>query len=366
MPETASNEKKTARIRNVIIRSVLLVGFAVIALSVLLNLVSPAIANKQIAVEYGTRILSDVGLSFVVSEESEISVIPLGVRALQSLRHEYGESAVNVTLSGVVLSGEQLSSTEERICLTTLWIAEPLPVSEEPSVLGEYAASLADTLNQIPIERTLSYEFDDFCAERGTAQMRSSGDEDVLIGVLPFSQGLSPYYYPFDTRTLGWEVWVDAEIENQDGTSETITIAPNMRSQYNLPEWQLTLFAEQETPENRTHPVASQHLTMQRPFASRLLTTTLLASLFVIILLLGFTRQMDAFVQASVAVLLTLLGIQDLLVPTAISEATIVDQTILAFYVLFALAILGRLTIKPLWDLTPVGKSDEPDDGAGA
>ena len=52
MPETASNEKKTARIRNVIIRSVLLVGFAVIALSVLLNLVSPAIANKQIAVEY--------------------------------------------------------------------------------------------------------------------------------------------------------------------------------------------------------------------------------------------------------------------------------------------------------------------------
>jgi hypothetical protein len=271
---------------------------------------------------------------------------------------------VNVTLSGVVLSGEQLSSTEERICLTTLWIAEPLPVSEETLELGEHAATLTETLDLIPVERTLSYEFNDFCAERGTVQMRNAGNEDVLIGVLPFSEGLSPYYYPFDTRALGWEVWVDAEIQNQDGTSQTITIAPNMRSQYNLPDWQLALYAEQETPENRTHPVASQHLTMQRPFSSRLLTTTLLASLFVIILLLGFTRQMDAFIQASVAVLLTLLGIQDLLVPTAISETTIVDQTILAFYVLFALAVLVRLTIKPIWDHTPVGKSDEPDDDA--
>lgn len=362
MSGTENKQKRTIRTRNLIIRGGLVLGFAAIVVSVIANLVIPAMTNTNITVEHGEQALSNVGLSFLVSEESEI---PLELKALQSLRQEYGESAVRLTLGGVILSGEGLTSVEERICLTTLWIAEPLLIPEDLPALGEKSAYLADRLNQIPIERKLSYEFDEFCAERGTLKTLVSGNEEVLLGVLPFTRGRSPYYYPFDTRALDLEMWVEAEIEVQDDANKEIVIAPNTNSQYHLPDWQLSLFTEQGTPESRTHPVTSQKLALQRPFASRLLTTTLLASLFIIIILLGFTRQIDAFIQASVAVLLTLLGIQDLLVPLAIAETTIVDQTILAFYILFALAVLARLTIKPIWDHTHLTGLDEPDDDAG-
>ena len=361
MSGIASKQKRAIRTRNLIIRGVLSVVFAAITVSVIANLVIPAMTSTSITVEHWERVLSDVGLSFVASEVSEV---PLDLKALQSVRQEYGESAVSLTLRGVILSGEPLTSTEEQICLTTLWIAEPLLIPEDSPVLGENAADLSDRLNQIPVERKLSYEFDDFCAERGTLETLTPGVEGVLLGVLPFTRGLPPYNYPFDTRALDLAIWVEAEVEDQDGTSKEIVIAPNTRSQYNLPGWQLSLFTEQGTPEDRTHPVTSQRLALQRPFASRLLTTTLLASLFIIIILLGFTRQIDAFIQASVAVLLTLLGIQDLLVPAAITETTIVDQTILGFYILFALAVLARLTIKPIWDHTSVSRLDDPDNDA--
>jgi hypothetical protein len=258
-----------------------------------------------------------------------------------------------------------LASTEERICLTKLWIVEPLLIPEDSPALGEQAADLASILNQIPVERKLDYEFDDFCAERGKLETTTFGGEGAPVGLLPFTRGLPPYNYPFDTRALDLQLWVEAEIEHQDGTRAEMVIAPNTQAQYNLPNWQLNLLIEQVTPENRTHPVTSHVLTLQRPFASRLLTTTLLASLFIIIILLGFTRQIDAFIQASVAVLLTLLGIQDLLVPATIAETTIVDDTILGFYILFALAVLARLTIKPIWDHTPVGDLGESDNDAG-
>ena len=48
-----------------------------------------------------------------------------------------------------------------------------------------------------------------------------------------------------------------------------------------------------------------------------------------------------------------------------ITETTIVDQAILGFYILFALAILARLTIKPIWDRTRVPRLEEPDADAG-
>ena len=362
MSGTANKQKRAIRTRNLVIRGVLAVGFTAIAVFVIANLVIPAMTITKITVEHGEQALSDVGLSLVVSEESQI---PLQLKALQSLRQEYGESAVSLALRGVILSGERLTSTEERICLKTLWIAEPLLVPEDSPVLGEKAADLADILNQIPVERKLSYEFDNFCAERGTLETQTSGDEVVVLGVLPFTRGLPSYNYPFDTRALDLEIWVEAEIEVQEGANREIVIAPNTHSQYNLPGWQLSLFTEQVVPENRTHPVTSQQLALQRPFASRLLSTTLLAALFIIIILLGFTRQIDAFIQASVAVLLTLLGIQDLLVPAAIPETTIVDQTILGLYILFALAVLVRLMIKPIWDHAPVAALDKSDNDAG-
>ncbi len=198
-----------------------------------------------------------------------------------------------------------------------------------------------------------------FVLRQAKREIWSPEEADTSMGLLPFFTGLSPYYYPFDTRSLDLEFWVETEVTFEDGTQETRIIAPNVHTQYNLTDWQLHLYQEQITPENRAHPVTRSQLNLQRAFASRLLTTTLLLSLFIIIILLGFTNQIDAFIQASVAVLLTLLGIQDLLTPTAITETNMINQIILGLYILFALAILSRLTLKPIWDHTRVSSMDE-------
>jgi hypothetical protein len=170
-----------------------------------------------------------------------------------------------------------------------------------------------------------------------------------LVGVLPFDTSLSPYFYPFNTRSPDLQIWVETEITYNDDSRKEFITAPNVNAQYNLPDWQLSLSKEQTTQEDGSHPVTRLQLFLQRTFASRLLTTTLLLSLFIIIILLSFTKQIDASIQASMAVLLTLLGIQDLLVPADKTQTTIVDQVILILYILFALVVLSHLTVRPIW-----------------
>jgi len=315
----------------------------------------PAMTNQYIIVENGNQTLTHVGLVFLISEEFEM---PLDLELVQSARQEYRESAVKLILSGVSLSGEKLEETEEQICLTKLWVIEPLSLPENAIAIEE-RANLKSILNQILGKKKLSFEFNDFCVERNRIKLRSGEEEKSLLGVLPFATGKSPYFYPFDNRTLDLEIWVETEITYNDDSRKVFIIAPNVSAQYNLPDWQLYLFKEQVTPENDTYPITRFQLSMQRTFASRLLTTTLLISLFVIIILLSFTKNIDAFIQASVAVLLTLLGIQDLLTPAEKTQATIVDQIILVLYIMFALVVLSHLTIRPIWERTRIPELDD-------
>jgi hypothetical protein len=284
--------------------------------------------------------------------------MPLDLLLVQSARKEYSESAVKILLSGVTLSGEKLEETAEQICLTKLWVVEPLTLPES-EIATEQWANLVNILNQMLGKKKLSVEFNDLCVEPNKIKLRSGEDETSLVGVLPFATGKSPYYYPFDSRTLDLEIWVETEITYNDDSRKVFITAPNVSAQYNLPDWQLYLFKEQTTPENEPHPITRFQLSMQRTFASRLLTTTLLTSLFIIILLLSFTKNIDAFIQASVAVLLTLLGIQDLLTPSGKTQAAIVDQIILVLYIMFALVVLSHLTVRPIWERTRIPKLDD-------
>ena len=360
MAENKRILKQKIRTRNIIIRGALVLVFAVFILLVIENLVIPLMTNEYINVEYGEHVISNTALGLMISEESDV---PLDLQVGQSIRQEYGETAVAVILRGAVLSGDNLDDSAEQICLTKLWIVEPLPIPEGSPGMTR-SVGLTNFLTEVLAERELSVVFDDFCAGRDRIRMRSAEEETFLVGVLPFTTGLSPYYYPFDTRTLDLEIWVETEIEFEDGSKETHIVAPNVNAQYNLPNWQLDLFKEQAITEDQPHPFSRFQLTLYRSLASRLLTTTLITSLFVIIILLSFTHKIDAFIQASVAVLLTLLGVQDLLLPNTIVETTIVDQSMLSLYILFALAILIRLAIKPIWDHTQVSEPDEADDEA--
>lgn len=360
MAITQQSQKNRIRSRNLVIRIILVIVFAGIVLLVAENLVIPAMTNQQISVEYGEYELSNVGLSFVLSEEFDV---PFDLQVIQSLRQQYGESAVKLTLNGIALSGIKLGPTAKQICLTNLWVNEPLPVPENSSDT-DTQVSLINNLNLIPDENKHNLAFDDFCVQRDKIKIRSSETDKALIGLLPFATGESSYFYPFDTRSLNLEIWVETEIEYEDDTKVMFITAPNVQqSQVIFSDWQMRLFKEQVTLENREHPITRWQLAMERPFASRLLTTTLLLSLFIIIFLLGFTRNIDAFIQASVAVLLTLLGIQDLLTPATKTQATIVDQAILGLYIMFALVVLSHLTVKPIWEFTRVSEEEAKEDG---
>lgn len=344
-------KKHKTRIRNLIIRIMLVIVFSGVVLLVVENLVIPAMTNQYIRVEYGEQEPANVGLSFEISEEFEV---PLDLQVIQSLRQQYGESAVRLKLIGAILSGEKLEPTAKQICLKKLWVAEPLSIPENTSDTDPNIG-LLNALNQIPLEDEHNLTFDDFCIERGKIKIRSTESDKTLVGVLPFATGESSYFYPFDTRSLNLEIWVETEVEYEDATKEVFITAPKVQqSQVKFTDWQMHIFKEQIISENRAHPVTRGQLIMERPYATRLLTTTLLLSLFIIIFLLGFTRQIDAFIQASVAVLLTLLGIQDLLTPATKTQATIVDQAILGLYIMFALVVLYHLTFKPIWDRTRV------------
>ncbi|MFN2237681.1 MAG: hypothetical protein ACK2U1_25905 [Anaerolineales bacterium] len=358
MADTAQTQKRRIRTRNVVIRVILLLVFCWSVIAVIRNLLIPAMSNQYMVVENGNQAITNVGLALSFSEEVEI---PLELQLIQSFRGEYRESAVRLILSGAALTGQQLEETAEQVCLTKLWVVEPLDLPED-AIEKEEVANLVAILNQTLGEKTLSVEFDNFCAERDGIKLQSGEDQAILVGVLPFATGLSPYFYPFDSRSLDLEIWVETEITYNDDSRKTLITAPNIGAQYNFPDWQLSLFKDQTTPEDGQHPITRLQLSMQRPFANRLLTATLLLSLFVIILLLSFTKNIDAFIQASVAVLLTLLGIQDLLVPAGKTQTTIVDQTILVLYILFALVVLAHLTIKPIWERTTISEVDEVDE----
>jgi hypothetical protein len=359
MADSVQTQKRRIRTRNVVIRIILLLVFSWAVVAVIRNLLVPAMTNQYVVVENGDQILTNVGLALSISEEFEM---PLDLQLIQSLRGEYRESAVRLILSGISLSGQKLQENAEQVCLTKLWVVEPLILPEDAIENEEYA-DLVGIFNQIVGEKTLNVEFDNLCVEPNRVKLRSGEDQISLVGVLPFTTGLSPYFYPFDTRTLDLQIWVETEIIYNDGSRKVFITAPNVSAQYNLPDWQLYLFREQTRSEDGAQPITRLQLSMQRPFASRLLTTTLLLSLFIIILLLGFTKKIDAFIQAFVAVLLTLLGIQDLLVPAGRIQGTIVDQMILVLYIMFALVVLSHLTVKPIWQRTTISEFNEAEEG---
>ena len=185
MANTEQVHNRRVRIRNLVIRIVLVLAFAWLVLLAVENLVIPAMTNQYISLERGEQMPSNVGLSFIVSEEFEI---PLEMHVLQSLRQEYGESAVGLVLSGASLSGIKLGATAEQVCLTKLWVEQPLPFPEYSPVL-EVSTTLAEILNEIPVTNELSMAFNDFCVERGGVKVRASDLETPLVGVLPFATG---------------------------------------------------------------------------------------------------------------------------------------------------------------------------------
>ena len=102
MAKNERRQKRRIRIRNLVIRIIMVLIFALVVLFAIENLIIPIITNTSISVEYGERTPSNVGLAFTLLEEFEM---PLDLQVVQSLRQEYAETAVKLVLRGAVISG---------------------------------------------------------------------------------------------------------------------------------------------------------------------------------------------------------------------------------------------------------------------
>ena len=67
-------------------------------------------------------------------------------------------------------------------------------------------------------------------------------------------------------------------------------------------------------------------------------------------MVLAFVKDVSAFLEVAIGILLGLWGIQSVLVPIDITEPTITPQIILALYVLLAFAVFIRFVIRPCWN----------------
>lgn len=74
MAKIEQPQKRRIRVRNLVIRIILVLVFALLVLFAIENLIIPVITNTSVNVEYGERTASGVGLSFTVLEEFDIVV----------------------------------------------------------------------------------------------------------------------------------------------------------------------------------------------------------------------------------------------------------------------------------------------------
>jgi hypothetical protein len=101
-------------------------------------------------------------------------------------------------------------------------------------------------------------------------------------------------------------------------------------------------------------------LDMRRSITYQVLVPTILISIAIVIIYLAFVNEIGSFLEVSTEILLGLWGIQTILVPSNISEPTVMDPLIMALYVLFLFVIFVRFAIRPLWNKFSGNRTEKP------
>jgi hypothetical protein len=154
-------------------------------------------------------------------------------------------------------------------------------------------------------------------------------------------------FYPFDTRTQTFYVWVDLSTPS----GHLLSLAPNIGLWMEFPNWRKNVrFSKQLVEkENTTRMVTVVNITLKRPIGLRILTIVLLTAVLASILLLIVVPETGTVLEVAIGILLGLWGIQGVLIPPDINANTLVHFAILALYILLAWALAVRFLGRPIW-----------------
>lgn len=159
---------------------------------------------------------------------------------------------------------------------------------------------------------------------------------------------ISDYYFPFDGVILDMKVWVSGTLKLDSGTSVPLRTSPRVLGFVTAPNWDVDAKVYQDP--NRAEPSTTVQIYFRRPIVYRVLTPLLLLLLAVIIILLPLIRSFGDFVQVSVALAFGIWGTREILLPSDVEWATIIEPLILTLYALLALSAFARLVIVPAWN----------------
>lgn len=186
---------------------------------------------------------------------------------------------------------------------------------------------------------------------------------DTLIeGLQPLSS-TPAYYFPFDTYWLPFsaqhsvdpepklrsrEVYDESGLTFQVLQMEGPSISPITNFQISSTEWEVGLRTEATRLIEMEYPV----LEFSRPFSTIALFYVIFSILIGSVVCLVFVSSTSTVVEVMIVLVFGLWGVKPLLVPEALQSKTIVDEFILALYVLIPLALIVRYTAIPLWRRT--------------
>jgi len=185
-----------------------------------------------------------------------------------------------------------------------------------------------------PLEYTLIG--DDICLSVGMNIFASPNSNKALL----YASDNNPFFYPFDSRVVNFDILLDAFAVDQNGVKIPILPEPeNMDVVVTLvpPRWQQQVAQTKRL--GAGSGVLEISLSLSHPLFYRALT--LLLSLLVLVILLTFHRikKLEDFLQIAIAMFLGLWGIQGVLVPQYVDFPILVNYVILLLYLYLSIFI---------------------------
>ena len=153
----------------------------------------------------------------------------------------------------------------------------------------------------------------------------------------------SSYYFPFDERLVRFNLLTNLLIQ-EGGQNYLYNVPPEVKMIVS-PKWQQALEIDKINDNNSVN----LSLLLKRPITRKIVTISL--PIVFILVMFSMPKIKDEGFWEVVIGLLSLWGVQDVLIPNYINSPTIISNIFFIFYIIFGLVMLYELYIerRSLW-----------------
>lgn len=153
-----------------------------------------------------------------------------------------------------------------------------------------------------------------------------------------------PYFFPFDTMRMRTQFWVYVSDFSNSGSVQKIS--PSIfGSVSSTPEWKITLLSPNSKQDPNQEAVVDIYY--ERPLIYRILIPVLVIFLFIIIFLSVRIRDLGGYFQVLLGLLFGIWSLKDVILPSFVTGATMLDQIFLTAYLALAASLVYKFILKP-------------------